>query len=153
MRLLDDFLKENGVSRYQVSKVSGISSGRLSELASKDLEHFSYKHLQAIGITIGKSAWEVLRDLEEINQDELNGFVKFLNKYNAREPLLEHELKQLLDWFKDNNIKVKNFSFNRFEEEKHTDISKDAKITLQNAISSLSKVKQKALSGNPPTIR
>jgi len=69
MNLLDQYLKQYGVTRYQLAKISGISNGRWSELNKKGLEHYTVRHLRAIAMTVGKPSHEVLHKLEELTQE------------------------------------------------------------------------------------
>lgn len=151
MYLLDDYLKSNGVSRYKVSKISGVSQTTLAEYKEKELKTFPVYLLDAVGMVTGKKSWEVLEELKWMeNRDDLNGFEQFLKKHEASFPALEIKLAALLDTLNDKGVTIDPFSFNRFENEPHDDIEADVEIALKNAITSLETALKNLEDGNPP---
>ena len=68
--MLDEYLKENGSSRYQIFKAVGTPQPTLSFYAKKPLKDYPVRILAAIGRTIDKPSWIVLKEL--IEKDTLN---------------------------------------------------------------------------------
>ncbi|EAE2639983.1 hypothetical protein E1T50_15425, partial [Listeria monocytogenes] len=85
-----------------------------------------------------------LAELEK-SYDDLAGFKHLLDKYKLSFPAQEFELYCLIKEFESANIEVLPFTFNRFENEEHTDIEKDVKKTLNNAIAVLKEKKEELL--------
>lgn len=65
MGLLDEYLEENGTTRYQLAKISGLSQGLLSTYRDKDLKNYPVYLLEAIASTINKKSWVILKELKE----------------------------------------------------------------------------------------
>lgn len=63
--MLDEYLKENNSSRYQIFKAVGTPQSTLSFYTKKPLKEYPVKILAAIGQTIGKPSWVVLKELIE----------------------------------------------------------------------------------------
>ena len=138
MGLLDEYLEENGTTRYQLAKISGLSQGLLATYRDKELKNYPVYLLEAIGMVIGKKSWVVLEEMNALNPvDDLNGFRELLNRYGYSFPGLEESLKTWLLILKKNNINVEPFSFNRFENEEHDNIEEDIEKAMTNAITML----------------
>lgn len=138
MGLLDEYLEENGTTRYQLAKISGLSQGLLSTYRDKELKNYPVYLLEAIGMVIGKKSWVVLEEMNALKPiDDLNGFRELLNRYGYSFPDLEESLKTWLVILKKNNINVEPFSFNRFENEEHDNIEDDIEKAMTNAITML----------------
>ena len=63
--MLDEYLKENGSSRYQIFKAVGTPQSTLSFYTKKPLKEYPVRILAAIGRTIDKPSWIVLKELME----------------------------------------------------------------------------------------
>lgn len=68
--MLDEYLKENNSSRYQIFKAVGTPQSTLSFYTKKSLKEYPVRILTAIGRTIDKPSWLVLKEL--IEKDTLN---------------------------------------------------------------------------------
>lgn len=68
--MLDEYLKENDSSRYQIFKAVGTPQSTLSFYVKKPLKEYPVRILDAIGQTIDKPCWLVLKEL--IEKDTLN---------------------------------------------------------------------------------
>lgn len=151
MHILDSYLKNNGASRYKVSKISGLAQTTLAEYKEKELRTFPVYLLDAVGMVVGKKAWEVLKEMQQlVDNDDLNGFSVILEKYNVSFPSLEIKLAALIDTLNDKGVTIDPFSFNRFENEPHDDIEADVEIALKNAIAALETALKNLENGNPP---
>jgi|GEM_PF-1392573 len=141
MNLLDQYLNQYEITRYQLAKVSGISNGRWGELNKKGLEHYSVRHLRAIAMVIGKPSHEVLLELEELVQDDLNGFRAILDKYQVTDPNREQRLKTLLQKLDAEGYHLTPFTFNRLEEENPS--KEDILKAMDNTVITLEEIIEK----------
>ncbi|EIN8846742.1 anti-CRISPR protein AcrIIA1 [Listeria monocytogenes] len=143
IKLLDEFLKKHDLTRYQLSKLTGISQNTLKDQNEKTLNKYTVSILRALALIAGMPASDVLLELEQLekNMDDLAGFKHLLDKYKLSFPAQEFELYCLIKEFESANIEVLPFTFNRFENEEHVDIEKDVKKALNNAIAVLKEKK------------
>ncbi|MBC2268372.1 anti-CRISPR protein AcrIIA1 [Listeria sp. FSL L7-0083] len=147
IKLLDEFLKKHNLTRYQLSKLTGISQNTLKDQNEKALNKYTVSLLRGLALATGLSDSNVLFELANIekNYDDLAGFKQLLDKYKLSFPAQEFELYCLIKEFESANIEVLSFTFNRFENEEHTDIEKDVKKALNNAIAVLKEKKEELL--------
>lgn len=143
IKLLDEFLKKHDLTRYQLSKLTGISQNTLKDQNEKTLNKYTVSILRALALIAGMPASDVLLELEQLekNMDDLAGFKHLLDKYKLSFPAQEFELYCLIKELESANIEVLPFTFNRFENEEHVDIEKDVKKALNNAIAVLKEKK------------
>jgi len=66
MGLLDEYLEENGTTRYQLAKISGLSQGLLSTYKDKELKNYPVYLLKSIGMAVGKKSWAVLEEMNAL---------------------------------------------------------------------------------------
>ncbi|MBC1378025.1 anti-CRISPR protein AcrIIA1 [Listeria innocua] len=144
LKLLDEFLKTHNLTRYQLSKLTGISQNTLKDQNEKALNKYTVSLLRGLALVTGLSDSNVLFELASIekNYDDLAGFKQLLDKYKLSFPAQEFELYCLIKEFESANIEVLPFTFNRFENEEHADIEKDVKKALNNAIAVLKEKKK-----------
>ncbi|CUL81220.1 helix-turn-helix transcriptional regulator [Listeria monocytogenes] len=147
IKLLDEFLKKHSKTRYQLSKLTGISQNTLNDYNKKELNKYSVSFLRSLSFATGESVTDILLELAELEKDydDLAGFKYLLDKYKLAFPALEFELYCLIKEFESANIEISPFTFNRFESETHTDIEKDVKKALQNAVTVLEERKEELL--------
>ncbi|EAC2349460.1 XRE family transcriptional regulator [Listeria monocytogenes] len=147
IKLLDEFLKKHNKTRYQLSKLTGISQNTLNDYNKKELNKYSVSFLRALSMCTGISTFDVFIELAELEKsyDDLAGFKHLLDKHKLSFPAQEFELYCLIKEFESANIEVLPFTFNRFENEEHADIEKDVKKTLNNAIAVLKEKKEELL--------
>lgn len=147
IKLLDEFLKKHNKTRYQLSKLTGISQNTLKDQNEKSLNKYTVSILRALALITGMPISDVLFELEDLekNADDLAGFKHLLDKYKLSFPAQEFELYCLIKEFESANIEVLPFTFNRFENEEHAYIEKDVKKALNNAIAVLKEKKEELL--------
>ncbi|MCD1708222.1 anti-CRISPR protein AcrIIA1 [Listeria monocytogenes] len=147
IKLLDEFLKKHDLTRYQLSKLTGISQNTLKDQNEKPLNKYTVSILRSLSLISGLSVSDVFIELAELekNYDDLAGFKHLLDKYKLSFPAQEFELYCLIKEFESANIEVLPFTFNRFESETHVDIEKDVKKALNNAIAVLKEKKEELL--------
>ncbi|EAC7070574.1 XRE family transcriptional regulator [Listeria monocytogenes] len=147
IKLLDEFLKKHNKTRYQLSKLTGISQNTLNDYNKKELNKYSVSFLRALSMCTGISTFDVFIELAELEKshDDLAGFKHLLDKHKLSFPAQEFELYCLIKEFESANIEVLPFTFNRFENEEHADIEKDVKKALNNAIAVLKAKKEELL--------
>ena len=66
--MLDEYLKENNSSRYQIFKAVGTPQSTLSFYTKKPLKEYPVRILIAIGKTIDKPSWLVLKELIDVEK-------------------------------------------------------------------------------------
>ncbi|EAC5570415.1 hypothetical protein AUE68_13890 [Listeria monocytogenes] len=147
IKLLDEFLKKHSKTRYQLSKLTGISQNTLNDYNKKELNKYSVSFLRALSMCTGISTFDVFIELAELEKsyDDLAGFKHLLDKYKLSFPAQEFELCCLIKEFESANIEVLPFTFNRFENETHVDIEKDVRKALENAITVLKEKKNELI--------
>ncbi|EAC3441115.1 hypothetical protein A0Z97_05350 [Listeria monocytogenes] len=147
IKLLDEFLKKHNKTRYQLSKLTGISQNTLKDQNEKSLNKYTVSILRALALITGMPISDVLFELEDLekNADDLAGFKHLLDTYKLSFPAQEFELYCLIKEFESANIEILPFTFNRFESETHVDIEKDVKKALNNAIAVLKEKKEELL--------
>ncbi|WP_187992133.1 anti-CRISPR protein AcrIIA1 [Listeria innocua] len=147
IKLLDEFLKKHNKTRYQLSKLTGISQNTLKDQNEKSLNKYTVSILRALALITGMPISDVLFELEDLekNYDDLAGFKHLLDKYKLSFPAQEFELYCLIKEFESANIEVLPFTFNRFESETHADIEKDVQKALENAIDVLKEKKNELI--------
>ncbi|MBC2142831.1 anti-CRISPR protein AcrIIA1 [Listeria innocua] len=147
LKLLDKFLKKYNLTRYQLSKLTGISQNTLKDQNEKSLNKYTVSLLRALALITGMSISDVLFELEDLekNADDLAGFKQLLDTHNLSFPAQEFELYCLIKEFESANIEVLPFTFHKFENEVHIDIEKDVQKALENAITVLKEKKNEML--------
>ena len=83
----------------------------------------------------------------------LRGFKELLDEYGARDHLRELKLKMIISELEQNGVKVNQFTFERFNKEKHDDIKSDLIETLDNTIEDLEKALENVKMGKAPRIQ
>lgn len=66
---LDEYLKLNNTTRYQVAKISGISESSFTSIRDRDVSNLSGRFYRAIGLALNKTGGQVY---DEITADENN---------------------------------------------------------------------------------
>ena len=142
--LIEEYLNKNDRTIDGMSTLTGVSKEKLDEFNSKSLNEYPMSLIRSLAMYVGKESWVVLEDLELMTaqRDPLLGFRDLLIKYKCTFPLLEIELKQLIDYATTEGIKINNFTFNRFEDEVvDYDNKKEAVETaMENAIEVLNEM-------------
>ena len=64
--ILDKYLEENGITRYRLSKESGISATTWLHANSRPLDRWTVKQVRAIAACTGVTPSAALQKLEEI---------------------------------------------------------------------------------------
>ncbi|EAF6697657.1 TPA_asm: anti-CRISPR protein AcrIIA1 [Listeria monocytogenes] len=147
IKLLDEFLKKHNLTRYQLSKLAGISQNTLKDYNEKSLNKYTVSFLRSLSFVTGENVTNVFNELAELEKsyDDLAGFKHLLDKYKLSFPAQEFELYCLIKEFESANIEVLPFTFNRFENETHVDIEKDVRKALENAITVLKEKKNELI--------
>ena len=66
---LDDYLKLNSTTRYEVAKISGIPETSFKSIRNRDVNNLSGRFYRAIGLALNKTGGQVY---DEITADENN---------------------------------------------------------------------------------
>lgn len=147
---LDEYLKSNNTTRYEVSKISGISESSFKNLLLQDVSNYAGRFYRAIGLVLGKTGGQVY---DEITADD-NTVFNFLGKHHVHDKERVTELLDYMLYFKKHDINVANVSFNRFENEiENGNISgheDDVLEVTDNLIETFKKTKENFEAGNLP---
>lgn len=148
---LDEYLKSNNTTRYEIAKISGISESSFKNLLLQDVSNYAGRFYRAIGLVLGKTGGQVY---DEITADD-NTVFNFLGKYHIHDKERVTELLDYMLYFKKNDIDVTNVSFNRFDNEIESGhISGDEDDVLEvvdNLIETFKTMKENVEAGNLPT--
>ncbi len=82
----------------------------------------------------------------------LRGFKELLDEYGVKDPLRETKLKLAISELEQNGVKVNQFTFERFKQEKHDDVKADLIEMLDSTIQNLETALENVKTGNAPTI-
>lgn len=71
MGLYQDYLDQNGITRYKVAKASGVSNSTLQRVAESEhgTDTISGKILKATAVALDKEPWEVFKELLELESN------------------------------------------------------------------------------------
>lgn len=71
MGLYQDYLDQNGITRYKVAKVSGVSNSTLQRVAESKhgTDTISGKILKATATALNMEPWEVFEELLELENE------------------------------------------------------------------------------------
>lgn len=147
---LDDYLKQNNTTRYEVAKISGIPEASFKNLLKQDVGNYAGRFYRAIGLVIGKTGGQVY---DEITADE-NRIYDFLSKHHVHDKARVTKLLDFLLYLKKHDIDVSNISFNRFDDEidsgKIDGTQDDVMRVIDNLIETFQTMKNNVDSGNLP---
>lgn len=147
---LDEYLKSNGTTRYEVAKISGISESSFKNLLLQDVSNYAGRFYRAIGLVLGKTGGQVY---DEMTADE-NMVFNFLGKYHIHDKARVTELIDYMLFFKKRDIDVTDVSFNRFENEIESGNidgnEDDVLAVIDNLIETFKTMKENVESGHLP---
>ncbi|KAA8369787.1 hypothetical protein FE414_07055 [Leuconostoc carnosum] len=147
---LDEYLKLNGTTRYEVAKISGISESSFKNLLLQDVSNYAGRFYRAIGLVLGKTGGQVY---DEMTADE-NMVFNFLGKYHIHDKARVTELIDYMLFFKKRDIDVTDVSFNRFENEIESGNidgnEDDVLAVIDNLIETFKTMKENVESGHLP---
>lgn len=150
MNLLDKFLNEYHLTRYRISKISGISNQLLGLYTKKELADYPIWLIRALAAATDQTTEEALNKLEilETASDDLYGVRSFLMKYNCSFPQEELNFYRALRAVEALNMDLEEMKFDRFEKEEHTNIEQDVKKALSNATETIETIIWKRRNGH-----
>ncbi|EAF1122831.1 hypothetical protein CGX11_14670 [Listeria monocytogenes] len=150
MNILDEFLNEHQITRYRLSKITGISNQLLLQYTKKRLEEYPVWLLRALAAATDQTIEEVLNKLEilETEKHQLYGIRSFLEKYNCSFPQEEWMLYRALYLVEALNMDLEEMKFDRFEKEEHANMVKDVQSAVSNAVSTIDTIRRKKLKGH-----
>ena len=82
----------------------------------------------------------------------LRGFKELLDEYGVKDHLRETKLKLVISELENNGVKINQFTFERFKQEKHNDVKDDLIEALDNTIQDLEKALENVKMGKAPSI-
>lgn len=148
MNIIDIYLSEHGLNRYQLFKISGIPQASWQNLTTYPIENIAGKYFIAIGNAVGKTPGEVLNDLLNLSMedDDLNGLRQVLDDHGHFNIQLESEIRRLLNELDNLGVTVGPFTFNRLDQEEDPDLDK----VMENIITMLGDAVFNVKNGEPP---
>lgn len=133
---LDQLLSEHGLSRYQVSKISGIKEGQLFGSSRREVNRWTVKTVQAVAMALGMTAGEAL---DELLKREGNPIVRFIRAHPFLDDKLVNQMDDLLIEAHDKGVNIKTITFNRYYDE-GDDTNERAEQAIKNVIATIQKL-------------
>lgn len=126
--MIDDFLKQFNLTRYQVAKISGVGASTLAMANDKPINSLSVRVLQALAMATGKTPGQVLDDL--IKQQG-NPIITFMQSHPGLDKHLVSDVENLMIKIHDDGGSLSNVTFNRYYDE-GDDTNERATVAMQN---------------------
>lgn len=126
--MIDDFLKQFNLTRYQVAKISGVRASTLAMANDKPINSLSVRVLQALAMATGKTPGQVLDDL--IKQQG-NPIINFMQAHPGLDKQLVNDIEDLMIKIHNDGGALGNVTFNRYYDE-GDDTNERATVAMQN---------------------
>jgi len=136
--MIDDFLKEYDLSRYQVAQISGVRESTLQRANKSDnVSKLQVKTIMALAMATGLTPGAVLDKLIKIVG---NPIIRFIQQH----PFMDHDLVQQVEdkmiGLHEKGINLKNITFNRYYE--GDDTNENAEIAMRNTLKTLKQIEK-----------
>lgn len=69
MNLLDVYLQANGLTRYQVTKLTRMPESTLRSMTKKPFKRWTVEQMSLIGRAVGKDAVIVMGEVEKLSEE------------------------------------------------------------------------------------
>ena len=103
--ILETYLKQNNTTFKQVHLASGIPQTTVRSIDKRDLDKWSIEYFEAIGKTIGKDKFEVIKELENLRSALENQVApnekKIAGRYNLENRRYIGNKNKLLSWIEE----------------------------------------------------
>lgn len=126
--MIDDFLKQFNLTRYQVAKISGVRATTLAMANDKPINSLSVRVLQALAMATGKTPGQVL---DILIKQQGNPIITFMQAHPGLDKQLVNNIEDLMIKIHDDGGSLSNVTFNRYYEE-DDDNNERATIAMQN---------------------
>mgnify|MGYP004600253535 CR=1 FL=1 len=131
MGVVDEYLQEFGLTRYQASVASGVSQATLSYANDKPVANMSVKVVKALALATRETPGEALDHLLKL---EGNPIIVFIRQHPELDQKLVAEVTNAMIEASENGIKLDNISFNRYYDEDVPDSNQRAEQALKNVV-------------------
>lgn len=126
--MIDNFLKQFNLTRYQVAKISGVRATTLAMANDKPINSLSVRVLQALAMATGKTPGQVL---DMLIKQQGNPIITFMQAHPGLDKQLVNNIEDLMIKIHDDGGSLSNVTFNRYYEE-DDDNNERATIAMQN---------------------
>lgn len=130
---IDEYLEQKNLTRYKVTKISGIYSSTLTEASKRPINRLTVKTIKALAMATGDTPGQVLDSLIEL---EGNPIINFIEDHPFVDKKIIQDVQGVLDEAKFKNIDVSNVTFNRYYDEEE-DTNENAEQALKNLVTTL----------------
>lgn len=125
---IDEFLKKRNLTRYQVSRISGVGQSTLNDARKRSINTMTVKTLQALAMATGETPGAVLDELLKL---EGNQIINFIQAHPFLDKQLVSDVEDLLIEAHQAGLTFNNVTFNRYYDE-GSDTNENATIALKN---------------------
>lgn len=126
--MIDDFLKQFNLTRYQVAKISGVRATTLAMANDKPINSLSVRVLQALAVATGKTPGQVL---DALIKQQGNPIINFMQAHPGLDKQLVSDIENLMIKIHDDGGTLSNVTFNRYYDE-GDDTNERATVAMQN---------------------
>lgn len=125
---IDKFLKKRNLTRYQVSRISGVGQSTLNDARKRSINTMTVKTLQALAMATGETPGAVLDELLKL---EGNQIINFIQAHPFLDKQLVSDVEDLLIEAHQAGLTFNNVTFNRYYDE-GSDTNENATIAIKN---------------------
>ncbi|MFV0979759.1 helix-turn-helix transcriptional regulator [Latilactobacillus sakei] len=125
---IDEFLKKRNLTRYQVSRISGVGQSTLNDARKRSINTMTVKTLQALAMATGETPGAVLDELLKL---EGNQIINFIQAHPFLDKQLASDVEDLLIEAHQAGLTFNNVTFNRYYDE-GSDTNENATIAIKN---------------------
>lgn len=125
---IDEFLKKRNLTRYQVSRISGVGQSTLNDARKRSINTMTVKTLQALAMATGGTPGAVLDELLKL---EGNQIINFIQAHPFLDKQLVSDVEDLLIEAHQAGLTFNNVTFNRYYDE-GSDTNENATIAIKN---------------------
>lgn len=125
---IDEFLKKRNLTRYQVSRISGVGQSTLNDARKRSINTITVKTLQALAMATGETPGAVLDELLKL---EGNQIINFIQAHPFLDKQLVSDVEDLLIEAHQAGLTFNNVTFNRYYDE-GSDTNENATIAIKN---------------------
>lgn len=125
---IDEFLKKRNLTRYQVSRISGVGQSTLNDARKRSINTMTVKTLQALAMATGETPGGVLDELLKL---EGNQIINFIQAHPFLDKRLVSDVEDLLIEAHQAGLTFNNVTFNRYYDE-GSDTNENATIAIKN---------------------
>lgn len=126
--MIDDFLKQFNLTRYQVAKISGVGATTLAMANDKPINSLSVRVLQALAMATGKTPGQVL---DILIKQQGNPIITFMQAHPGLDKQLVNDIEDQMIKIHNDGGFLSNVTFNRYYDEGE-DTNERATVAMEN---------------------